>query len=159
MRKDIPMLDKLILRSAEEKDLSHIIGLFVADEFGATREVLTDPLPQSYHLAFQEITADKNQSLLVVECDGSIIGACHLTTMPSLSFQGSRRLNLENIHVDKGYQGQGVGTWMIQQAIAIGQEKGCKIIQLTTNKKRIRAKAFYEKLGFKATHEGMKLYL
>lgn len=79
--------------------------------------------------------------------------------MPSLSFQGSRRLNLENIHIDKRHQGQGVGTWMIQQAIAIGCEKGCKIIQLTTNKKRSRAKSFYEKLGFVASHEGMKLYL
>lgn len=33
------------------------------------------------------------------------------------------------------------------------------IIQLTTNKKRSQAKYFYEKLGFDASHEGMKLYL
>lgn len=30
---------------------------------------------------------------------------------------------------------------------------------LTTNKQRLRAKKFYENLGFEATHEGMKLYL
>jgi GNAT superfamily N-acetyltransferase len=56
-------------------------------------------------------------------------------------------------------QGQGVGTWMIQKAIDLGKKKGCKIIQLTTNKKRSRAKVFYERLGFTPTHEGMKLYL
>lgn len=153
------IMDHLTLRPAEEKDLSAIIRLFMEDELGATRETLSVPLSQSYLTAFQEITADKNQSLLVVEYDGNIIGVCHLTTMPSLSFQGSRRLNMENIHIDKQYQGQGIGTWMIQQAIAIGREKGCKIIQLTTNKKRFRAHTFYEKLGFNATHEGMKLYL
>jgi len=36
---------------------------------------------------------------------------------------------------------------------------GASIIQLTTNKKRVDAKRFYEQLGFEATHEGMKLYL
>lgn len=38
-------------------------------------------------------------------------------------------------------------------------EHGATIIQLTTNKERPDARKFYEKLGFKATHEGMKLYL
>jgi len=153
------MLDNLTLRSAEKRDLPHIIGLFVADELGSTREALTDPLPQSYHVAFEEIAEDKNQALLVVEYDHIVIGSCHLTVMPSLSFKGSRRLNVENVHIDKQFQGQGVGTWMIQKVIAIGQEKGCKIVQLTTNKKRQQAKAFYEKLGFVASHEGMKIYL
>ena len=79
--------------------------------------------------------------------------------MPSLSFKGSWRLNIENIHVDKRFQNQGVATWMLQKAMDLGRERGCKIVQLTTNKKRSRAKVFYEKLGFIATHEGMKLYL
>jgi ribosomal protein S18 acetylase RimI-like enzyme len=153
------MLTDLILRSAEETDLPEIVRLFREDELGATREVLSDPLPQSYHHAFQEIQEDKNQTLLVVEHKEKVIGTCLITVMSSLSFKGSRRLNLENIHVDKSLQGQGVGTWMIEKAIAIGREKGCKIIQLTTNKKRLSAKAFYEKLGFVATHEGMKIYL
>lgn len=153
------MNNHLTLKPAEEKDLPHIIRLFMEDELGATRETLANPLPQSYLHAFQEIVGDRNHILLVVEYDKVIIGTCHLTVMPSLSFHGSRRLNLENIHIDKRYQRQGVGTWMIQQAVSIGREKGCKIIQLTTNKKRSRAQAFYEKFGFKATHEGMKLYL
>ena len=98
------MLDNLILRSADTRDLPHIIGLFVADEISATREVLTDPLPQSYHVAFEEIVEDKNQTLLVVEYNEKIIGTCHLTLTPSLSFKGSRRLNIENVHVDKRFQ-------------------------------------------------------
>lgn len=48
---------------------------------------------------------------------------------------------------------------MIEFAINWGKEYGATIIQLTTNKERERALMFYEKLGFKATHEGMKLYL
>ena len=153
------MLDNLILRTADKRDLPQLVRLLAEDALGTTREVLTEPLSENYHLAFQEITEDKNQTLLVVEYDHTVIGSCHLTVIPSLSFQGSRRLTLENIHIDKRYQGQGIGTWMIEQALALGREKGCKIIQLTTNKERFRAIAFYKKLGFKATHEGMKLYL
>jgi ribosomal protein S18 acetylase RimI-like enzyme len=153
------MLTHLTLRCAEEKDIPGIIGLFMEDKFSATREELTDPLLPSYYKAFQAIIEDKNQLLLVVDYNEGLIGTCHLTFLPSLSFKGSWRLNIENIHVAKKFQNQGVGTWMLQKAITLGQEKGCKIIQLTTNKKRVRAKAFYEKLGFKPTHEGMKLYL
>lgn len=63
MIKGTCILDNLTLRPATERDLSHIIGLFVADELGSTREALTDPLPQSYHVAFEEIAEDKNQAL------------------------------------------------------------------------------------------------
>ena len=153
------MLNDLILKSAKEKDLPEIIQLFMGDEFGATRECLSDPVLPSYREAFQAITEDKNQALLVVDYNNELIGTCHLTFMPSLSFKGSWRLNIENIHVAKRFQNQGVGTWMLQKAMALGKEKGCKIVQLTTNKERLRAKIFYEKLGFVATHEGMKFYL
>jgi len=153
------MLQNLSLRFAEEKDLPDIVRMFMEDELGATRESLSDPLMPNYQTIFQSIKEDKNQALMVVEHKEKVIGTCHLTFMPSLSFKGSWRLNLENIHVDKKFQNQGVGTWMVQKAIDLGQKKGCKIIQLTTNKKRYRAKVFYEKLGFTPTHEGMKLYL
>jgi ribosomal protein S18 acetylase RimI-like enzyme len=153
------MLDDLTLRPATLSDLPEIIRLLCEDELGTTRETFSDPLLPTYYEAFQDIREDKNQILLVVESQNKIIGTCQLTLMLSLSFKGSKRLNIENVHIDRNFHGQGIGTWMIQKVIELGQEKGCKIIQLTTNKKRIRTKAFYEKLGFKASHEGMKLYL
>jgi len=153
------MLNNLILRHAEEKDLPDTVRLLVEDDLGSTRETLSDPLHSSYHQAFQAITQDKNQALLVVADNEKVVGTCHLTFIPSLSFKGSWRLNIENIHVDKNLQNQGIGTWMLQQAIEMGREKSCKFVQLTTNKKRARAKTFYEKLGFVASHEGMKLDL
>lgn len=44
--------------------------------------------------------------------------------------------------------------WAIQKA----QERGAHVLQLTTDKKRQEALRFYENLGFKATHEGMKMH-
>jgi GNAT superfamily N-acetyltransferase len=57
------------------------------------------------------------------------------------------------------YRAQKIGHFMIEAAIEYGRSQGATIIQLTTNKQRLQAKQFYEKLGFQASHEGMKLYL
>ena len=96
---------------------------------------------------------------MVLENDGEVIGTCHLTLMPSLTFSGSTRLQIEAVRVKQSIRGQNLGSKMIEFAINWGKEYGATIIQLTTNKKRPDALRFYEKLGFKASHEGMKLYL
>lgn len=99
---------------------------------------------------------DQNQWLMVLEKKGKVIGTCHLTVMPSLTFQGSRRLHLEAVRIDASYRGQGLGKLMIQKAMRMAQQEKCCLVELTTSKNRSDAKAFYEGLGFEATHEGMK---
>jgi ribosomal protein S18 acetylase RimI-like enzyme len=96
---------------------------------------------------------------MVVENGDEIIGTCHLTIMPSLTFIGSTRMQIEAVRVAGKYRGQKIGSWMFDQAISYAKENDVSITQLTTNKKRPKAKRFYEKLGFEASHEGMKLYL
>jgi len=154
------MNDPYIFRRAEQKDLLDIIRLLSEDELGSGREMFsTHDIKSSYQTAFEEIDADPNQSLMVLERDTKIIGTCHLTYMPSLTFQGGKRMNIEAVRIDQTLRNQKVGEWMLKQAIQIAKKHHCKIIQLTTNKKRTAAKRFYEKLGFEATHEGMKLFL
>jgi GNAT superfamily N-acetyltransferase len=46
-------------------------------------------------------------------------------------------------------------TWAIDEA----RQRGCALVQLTTDKSRTGAHRFYERLGFVASHEGMKLIL
>ena len=57
-----------------------------------------------------------------------------------------------------GVRSQGVGKALIEWAIARARERGCIMVQLTTDKARVDAKRFYEGLGFVASHEGMKLH-
>lgn len=159
MKKTIPDTSQFLLRQATSDDLFDIVRLMSQDELGALRETLTDPLEPCYTEAFQQIHADKNQALFVVMHKEQVIGTYQLTLMTHLTFKGARRLHIETVHVDARYQGMGVGTWMIQQALVYAKDHECTIVQLTTNKKRTRSKIFYERLGFKATHEGMKLYL
>jgi ribosomal protein S18 acetylase RimI-like enzyme len=149
----------LIYRKATEADLKRIVELLQEDELGATREYLSEILDPRYVEAFRLIDQDPQQYLMVVEQAQEIIATCHLTIMPSLTFTGSTRMQIEAVRVAGSMRGQKIGEQMMQEAIAYGKDKGARIIQLTTNKKRPRAKQFYERLGFEATHEGMKLYL
>ncbi len=146
-------------RKATIADLTAIITLLLEDELGQIREHLSEKLDQAYIDAFHRINNDPNQYLMIMEMDKEIVGTCHLTIMPSLTFMGSTRMQIEAVRISKNYRGQRFGEWMMSTAMKYGKSKNVSIVQLTTNKKRPRAKQFYEKLGFEATHEGMKLYL
>ena len=146
-------------RKAKFEDLARLVELLVEDELGVLRESQGKTLDENYINAFHKIDSDPHQYLMVVECDDEIVGTCHLTIMPSLTFIGSTRLQIEAVRVAKIYRGQKIGQWMFDQAILYAKANDVSIIQLMTNKKRSQAKSFYEKIGFEASHEGMKLYL
>ena len=153
------MIEQLIHRKATINDLRTIINLLLEDELGQTREAKKPELDQRYIDAFHRINIDCNQYLMVVENNGEIIGTCHLTIMPSLTFTGQIRMQIEAVRILKQCRGQKIGEWKMQEAIKYGKSKGASIIQLTTNKQRTAATNFYERLGFEASHEGMKMYL
>lgn len=146
-------------RKAIIADLPRLIELLLEDELGSTRESKSSAVHENYIKAFHKIDSDPNQYLMVVENGDEIIGTCHLTIMPSLTFIGSTRMQIEAVRIAGKYRGQKIGSWMFDQAISYAKENDVSIVQLTTNKKRPKAKHFYEKLGFEASHEGMKLYL
>lgn len=151
------MIQHLIHHKATINDVKTIINLLMEDELGKTREqAASNP---RYLEAFYKIDADPNQYLMVVKKSDEIVGTCHLTLTPSLTFIGSTRMQIEAVRVAASYRGQGIGQWMIHEAIKFGKQNDAVIIHLTTNKERLRAKQFYERLGFEASHEGMKLYL
>jgi ribosomal protein S18 acetylase RimI-like enzyme len=149
----------MIFRDARRDDVPTVVKLLVADALGATRETADGPLPDGYFQAFEAIERDPNNRLVVVEDGGAVIGCLQLTYIPGLSYQGGLRMLIEGVRVHESRRGQGVGRRMIQWAIEQAQARGCRLVQLTTNKARTDAKRFYEGLGFTASHEGMKLDL
>lgn len=149
----------LIFRQAKREDLPEIVRMLADDFLGNSRERYENPLPESYTKAFEEIEADKNNELIVAEKDGEIIGTLQITFTPSLSFQGGKRATVESVRVDAKYRGQGIGKELMKWAIERAKKENCAAIQLTTNAERTNAHRFYENLGFKGSHLGMKLYL
>lgn len=149
----------IVIREAELKDLLQIVKLMADDTLGSGRELYKDPLPQCYIDAFNNICNDKNSILLVV-CDGeNVIGNLQITFTQYLSYMGSIRATIENVRVVEDRRNSGIGTRLMDYAIDLAKEKGCNIVQLTSNKVRKDAHRFYKRLGFENSHEGMKLKL
>jgi len=145
------------LRRAREGDLPQILALLADDQLGATRESMDDPAP--YQRAFEAIDADPSHLLVVGELKGEVVATFQLSYIPGLSRKGSWRAQIEAVRVSDALRGQGVGGVMVQWAIDQARERGCSLMQLTTDKSRVAAHRFYERLGFVASHEGMKLLL
>ncbi len=149
----------MIFRKATFLDLPTIIQMIADDDLGQTREDYQDPLPQDYIDAFNHIQNDHNQELIIVEDEHSkIVGTLQLSFIQYLTYKGGIRAQIEAVRVQKDHRGKGIGEKMFKWAIVRAQERGAHLLQLTTDKKRPKAIQFYKKLGFKASHEGMKLH-
>lgn len=150
----------LNIRRANQKDVPAIVELIANDELGRLRENFKTPLPEKYLNAFDRINSDQNQELMVMVNDsGAVIGTLQLSLIQYLTYQGGIRAQIEAVRVHENYRNKGIGQELIKWAIDRAKKRGAHVVQLTTDKKRDAALKFYEKLGFIASHEGMKLHL
>ncbi|MBX2829157.1 MAG: GNAT family N-acetyltransferase [Flavobacteriaceae bacterium] len=149
----------MIFREATREDVPYIVEMIANDKLGKLREDFKDPLPQKYYDAFQNILKDSNQELIVLENDlKEVIGTLQLSFLQYLTYQGGIRAQIEAVRIREDQRGKGIGEKLFTWAINRAKERGAHLLQLTTDKKRPEALRFYEKLGFKASHEGLKLH-
>ena len=147
-----------VIRRAVEADLPVAVRLFATPDHGNVKhEDLGPPLPSCYAEALAKIADDPDNALMVAELEGNVVGAFHLTVIQYVANRGGRVAQIENVIVDPAARSQGIGETMMRWAIDEARRRGCFRIQLTSNKVRERAHRFYERLGFVASHEGMKL--
>ncbi|RJS15611.1 GNAT family N-acetyltransferase [Corallococcus sp. H22C18031201] len=143
-------------RIATAADLPSILALLVDDAIARARTGYTEALLPSVQAAFDEISADPNNELIVGELDGEVIATLQLTCIPGLSRGGMRRALVEAVRVRSDLRGRRIGEALMHEAMARARARGCGMMQLTTDKRRVEAHRFYARLGFTASHEGMK---
>lgn len=147
------------IERASREDVEAIVAMIAEDPLGNKREKYVQPLPREYFDAFERINADKNQELMVIRNQSAeVIGTFQMTFIPNLTYQGGIRAQIEGVRVHKDYRGRGIGKLIFEWAIKRAKGRGAHLLQLTTDKQRLDAIRFYQSLGFKATHEGMKLH-
>ena len=152
-------MNSVVFRQARRADLPDIVRMLADDDLGSHREKAEGLLPESYYAAFEQISCDPNHELIVAELDQKVIGTLHLIFLPSISYQGGLRAQIESVRVDRKYQNRGIGSEMMNWTVQSARERGAHIMQLTTHTSREDAHRFYEKLGFQKSHLGMKLNL
>ncbi|NJC23980.1 GNAT superfamily N-acetyltransferase [Arthrobacter pigmenti] len=152
--------ESVVLRRATREDMPAIVALLADDQLGRERDSITEPEDMEPYLrAFEAIDEDPAHLLVVVVLGSSVIGTMQLSFLPGLARRGALRAQIEAVRVASSARNSGVGNQMITWAIGEARRRNCALVQLTTDKRRTDAHRFYSRLGFVASHEGMKLAL
>jgi ribosomal protein S18 acetylase RimI-like enzyme len=149
----------LTFREATEADLPAIIALLNDDVLGQARNPLFAAEADRYRAAFGDIAADPNNAFYAALLNNRIVGCYQLTFIRGLSYTGGWRAQIESVRISSDLRSQGLGGAMMRHAISLAQARHCTLVQLTTDTRRGHTRRFYERLGFSATHHGMKLWL
>ncbi len=144
------------VRAALRADVPAIVALYADDRLGAARETPGDL--DRYYAAFAAIDRTSGGELLVGEADGRVIATLQLTIIQQLSSRGSKVAQIEAVRVATELRGRGLGAELVRVAVERARAAGCVRVQLTSHKERADAHRFYERLGFRRSHEGFKYY-
>jgi GNAT superfamily N-acetyltransferase len=152
------MLPSVIFRTATRSDLAAIIALLTDEE--AVLDPSTIEVDEVYAKAFEAIDADgRNEMMVLDEGDGTVLGCLQLTYIPGLGRHGEERALIEAVRIRADRRGAGLGRELLVRAIDRARGRGCALVQLTSNKRRVEAHRFYGSLGFVRSHDGFKLSL
>jgi len=147
----------VVVREATARDVPAIVELLAADQVGATRDgVDGDDGLEPYLRAFAEIDADAAHALVVATSADEVIATLQLSVLPGLARRGARRGQIEAVRVRDDHRDRGLGRALVAWAIDEAGRRGCALVQLTSDRSRVDAHRFYERLGFVASHEGFK---
>lgn len=93
----------------------------------------------------QNIVSDKNIAFIVAKDGDKVIGMATLYVLVKLS---KNVAHVEDVVVDGGYRGQGLGEKLMRALIDVAREKGIKTLTLTSRPERVAGNKLYQKLGF-----------
>ncbi|RST17954.1 GNAT family N-acetyltransferase [Streptomyces sp. WAC05374] len=150
-------MSDLDIRPAAHADIPAIVAMLADDPLGAQRESPDDLTP--YTAAFERLTGDPHQHLVVAVRGERVVGTLQLTIIPGLSRRGASRSIIEAVRIHTDERGGGLGTQLIEWAISESRRRGCQLVQLTSDATRTDAHRFYKRLGFEASHVGFKMTL
>lgn len=160
------------VRQARREDLPAIVDLLHQDELYRPTAVANATVDAAISSAFEVIASDPNNQVFVAAllqgadaagdpalAEGRVVGTFQLTFIRQLTYGGSLVAQVESVFVHPSVRSQGVGTSMMTWAMEEARRRGCIRVQLTSNEVRTDAHRFYDALGFRAPHRGMKLLL
>ena len=134
-------MDDLIIRELEEKDLANGF-LTTLDSLRETSSMNDDKVVE----IFKKIKSNPEHHIIIAEINGKIIGTTTLLIEPKFIHQGGLVGHIEDVVVDKNFQGKKIGEKIIKYVLEFSKNYGCykTILDCSDN-----VKPFYEKLGFK----------
>ena len=141
-------MNKITIRELKEEDIENGF-LTTLDSLRNTSSLEKNKAKK----IFEKINSNPDHIIAVVDLDGKIIGSTTLLIETKFIHQGGLVGHIEDVVVDKKFQGQKIGREIITYMLEFAKKRGCykTILDCTEN-----VKPFYEKLGFKQIGNEMK---
>ena len=90
---------------------------------------------------------------VAVKDDGQIIGSTTLLMEQKFIHDGGKVGHIEDVTVNKNYEGKGVGSALVRKAIGFAKQNNCYKVILVCSEKNIQ---FYKVIGFKEHEISMR---
>jgi GNAT superfamily N-acetyltransferase len=132
------------IRKAVETDLAAILRLYAQPGIDDNQVLELDAASE----IFQKMASYPRYHVYVARSGGAIVGTFALLVMDNLAHVGAPSAVVEDVCVDEGWRGKGVGRAMMKFAMSVANECGCYKLTLSSNLRRVDAHAFYRSLGF-----------
>lgn len=145
---------KALIRSPKDEDIQGMLDyLYISS--GETEFILRYPeecsryTPEGEKALFDRVNAAENEAMLVCLVEGKVAGNCQIVW--SRGIKTRHRASIA-IALLKEYWNQGIGTRLMQELIRIAEENP-EILQMELDfvEGNTRARALYEKMGFRIT--------
>ena len=149
---------KALIRSPKEEDILGMLDYLYLSS-GETDFLLRYPeecgryTPEGEKALFEKLNASDTDAMLVCIVEGKVAGNCHIAWNNRIK---TRHRASVAIALLKDYWNQGIGTRLFQEMIRIA-ENNENILQLELDyvEGNSRARALYEKMGFRITGVGV----
>lgn len=139
------MVDELIIRKAESKDLVHIFRLLF--ELGRPRPK-SDKEADVFESIIKQHIADVGKEILVTQIGSKIVGVVILNLLTRVN-RTTSELYIPELIVQEDYRNMGIGEKLITKCIEYAKKNNCYRLRLESGTDRKESHKFYKKIGFK----------
>lgn len=143
---------KALIRSPKEEDIQGVLD-YLFTSAGETEFILRYPEEcckytlEGERDLFEKINSSDNEAMLVCLVDGKVAGNCQISWSKGIKTKHRATVAIALL---KDYWNQGIGTRLLQELIRIAEtNKDIIQIELDYVEGNFRARALYEKMGFR----------
>lgn len=121
---------------------------FVRDMIGQLSHAVS---ADKFEEIFLKNLASADVFYFIAESEGKSVGFLSLHVQSLLHHSG-KVAEVQELCIDEYHRSKAFGKKLLEHAVQLARNMNCELIELSTNKKRIRAQGFYEREGWVQSH-------
>lgn len=140
---------------SDEIEIATVVTDELVEAFDRLIPQLSSSSPAPGRLGLDAIVADPDSALFVARIGGAIVGTL---TLALYRIPTGLKAWIEDVVVDEGARGHGVGEALNRAALDEARRRGAKDVSLTSRPSRAAANRLYQRIGFEQRDTNLYRY-